>query len=165
MVLTTVRNDGPFPMTVLGVDETRTLPWVRATFRAADPTPEEIGFPSGRAALDAVRNASLVLEPGETAEVLVTFDALPTAIPTEGGRTQVLGLPLVVRSPRPRVDADRAGAARPARAGQPHRVGAARARGPVRRRTVGLLVGGPCQGHLEHDHLEHDHVVRRRRSA
>ena len=97
VVLTSVRNDGRFPMTVLGVDETRSLPWVRATFRAADPTPQEIGFSSSGAAQDAVRDASVVLDPGETAEVLVTFDALPTRVPAEGGMTKVVDLPLVVR--------------------------------------------------------------------
>ncbi len=54
VVLTSIRNDGPLPLTVLGVDEDRTLSWVRASFRSRGQSPPELGYASAAAAKAAV---------------------------------------------------------------------------------------------------------------
>lgn len=83
VVLTSVHNGGRLPITLLGVDEERSLSWVTATFRGRGTALREIGYPSTAAARAAVTASSVRLEPGASADVLVRFD--PVGVTMDDG--------------------------------------------------------------------------------
>ena len=97
VVATSVRNDGPLPVTLLGIDEEHSVPWARARFRDRGPTPRSFGFASAAEAKAAVTASSLRLQPGSSADVLVTFEP-PDAMSLSGGSyTELYDLLLSVR--------------------------------------------------------------------
>jgi len=97
VVLTSIRNDGRLPVTVLGLDEERTLFWVRAEFRDRGPAPRSLGYDSPAAAKAAVTASSVTLAPGASADVLVTFDPPPELTMADGGFLQQEVIVLSVR--------------------------------------------------------------------
>ena len=96
-VLTSVRNRGRLPMTVLGVDEEGGLPFVSATFRDRGLTPEEFGYLDAAAAKAAVTASSVTLEPGASADVLVRFDPPADVTMADGTAAELQDLLLSVR--------------------------------------------------------------------
>ena len=97
VVLTSVRNGGRLPITVLGLDEERGLPFVSASFRDRGLTPTEFGYPSAAAAKAAVSASSVTLEPGASADVLVRFDPPDDLSMADGSFTELYDLLLSVR--------------------------------------------------------------------
>lgn len=96
VVLTSVHNGGRRPVTLLGVDQERSLSWVTATFRDRGTALREIGYPSAAAARAAVTDSSVRLEPGATADVLVRFDPVGVTI-VDGSFSELDELVLSVR--------------------------------------------------------------------
>ena len=97
VVLTSIRNGGPLPITVLGVDEERSLSWVSASFRDRGRAQDELGYPSAAAAKAAVTASSVTLEPGAAADVLVRFDPPADLSVADGSFTELDDLLLSVR--------------------------------------------------------------------
>lgn len=89
VVLTSIRNDGPLPLTVLGLDGEGGLPWMRASFRGVGGAPARIGYSTDAAAKAAVSGSSVTLAPGANADVLVAFDP-PSGLSTADGSYQEL---------------------------------------------------------------------------
>ena len=97
VVLTSIRNEGPLPLTVLGVDETRTLSWVRASFRERPAEDRVFGYRTPALARSAVSAPRVTLEPGASADVLVTFAAEPHVTMADGTYSELSDLSLEVR--------------------------------------------------------------------
>lgn len=97
VVLTSIRNDGPLPLTVLGVDETRGPSWIRASFRARGPEDREFGYRTTALARSSVDASSVTLAPGTGADVLVTFAAPPHVSMADGTSSELRDLALTVR--------------------------------------------------------------------
>ncbi len=97
VVLTSVRNGGRLPVTLLGLAEGGTFPWSTASFRDRGRTQDEVGYPSGAAAKDAVTATSLTLDPGEHADVLVRFDPPAHVTMADGTYSELTTVPLRVR--------------------------------------------------------------------
>ena len=97
VVLTSVRNDGPAALTVLGLDAEGGLPYLRASFRDVGASPAEIGYPSSAAAKAAVTASSVTLAPGDSADVLVAVDPRADVRLAEGSYSELRELRLSVR--------------------------------------------------------------------
>lgn len=84
VVLSSIRNDGPAALTVLGADDEQGLSWVRLSFRERGQRPDPIGYSSAEAARAAVTASSVVLEPGAYADVLLVVDPPADLVVADG---------------------------------------------------------------------------------